>query len=375
MNDEVLLDYIRWRGDLTFDAVPFNDLDSAVLCELSYVDFSNVLELLNLRGTRLKIAYHKILQKNCYRLLTATGGQQDFVAAAAASNRFGNLPITFYTDVYHSEKIQFSAMHFELNNTTSYIAFRGTDDSIIGWKEDFMMTFTRIPSQDLAADYLRSTMTRSRDYYIGGHSKGGNLAVYAASQLSDEMKRHVLRVYAFDAPGFCPDIYDLSVISSMDHKLTCIAPHYRLIGSLFSRDVQDNRIVGSTQKSILQHDLVSWKVNGPSFNYETMPDQKSVAFSDALCAFIKEVSKDERKKIVNDLFDFLTSGGAERLDQLFESNVMLEALKNLSSKGRAKEKKLFKVPNPMKQWNDFLADLRRNPEEPASIIPESALRK
>ncbi len=364
--DEVLKDYIRWRGDLTLDAVPFNSLDSAVLCELSYVDFSQVLEQLSLRGTRLKIAYHKIVQRDCYKLLTATGGQQDFVEAAANSKRFGNIPITFYADVYHSEKIQFSAMHFELSNTTSYIAFRGTDDSIIGWKEDFMMTFTRIPSQDLAADYLRSTMTRNRDYYIGGHSKGGNLAVYAASLLSDEMKRHILRLYAFDAPGFCPDIYDLSTISSMDHKLTCIAPHYRLIGSLFSRDVQDSRIVGSAQNGLLQHDLVTWKVKGPDFFYENTPDQNSLVLSDALCSFIKDVSREERKKIVNDLFELLTSGGAERLDQLFESAVILESLKALAASRRPKERPLFSLPNPMKQWNEFIDIVRRERKEAAS---------
>ncbi len=266
MNDDVLKDYIRWRGDLSFENASFNEVDSAVLCELCYVDFSSVLEPLSSKGLSLRSAYRKLVEQNSYRLLTALGGQQDFVEAAADSKRFGNIRIVYYSDIFDKDKLQFSAMHFELDDTTSFIAFRGTDNSLIGWKEDFMMTFTHIPSQDMAVEYLRKTMRPDRNYYIGGHSKGGNLAVYAATNLDEGMKKHILRVYALDAPGFAPDVFNMDILSSLDHLLTCIGPQYGVVGNLFPREIRDSRIVASIQDTVLQHDLVSWKVNGPSFS-------------------------------------------------------------------------------------------------------------
>ena len=365
MSDEVLKDYIRWRGDLPFSVVPLNELDSAVLCELCYVDLSRVLEPMSGNGITFRDAYRKIVAKDCYRLLNAIGGQQDFVEAAAGSKRFGELVVTYYSDVFDAETIQFSAMHFELSPTTSFIAFRGTDNSIIGWKEDFMMSFTHIPSQDKAVEYLKTTMVKNRDYYLGGHSKGGNLAVYASSLLDEEMKRHILQIYSFDAPGFAADVFDLKTIASMDHLLVCFTPHYGLIGNLFARDVKDKRIVLSVQNNILQHDLVSWKVKGPRFLYTSALDPRAVIIIDTFKEMMKDLTRDERKNFVSELFDAMESGGAETIDQLLKSSVLIEFLKNLSSDGSqtkevARDFSRTALNRSKKQWEEAMEKIRRD---------------
>ena len=364
MSEEVLKDYIRWRGDLPFSVVPLNELDSAVLCELCYVDLSRVLEPMSGNGITFRDAYRMIVTKNCYRLLTAIGGQQDFVEAAAGSKRFGELVVTYYSDVFDSETIQFSAMHFELSPTTSFIAFRGTDNSIVGWKEDFMMIFTHIPSQHKAVEYLKTTMVKNRDYYLGGHSKGGNLAVYAASLLDEEMKRHILRIYNFDAPGFADDVFDMKKIASMDDLLVCFTPYYGLIGNLFARDVKDKRIVLSVQNNILQHDLVSWQVKGPRFLYANALDPRAVVIIDTFKEMMKDLTRDERKNFVSELFDAMESGGAETIDQLLKSSVLLEFLKTLSNAGTqtrevARDFSRTALNQSKKRWEVAVERIRR----------------
>ena len=148
MADCTILDYIRWRGDLSFKVSPFCLADSVVLCQLSYVDFSQVLFPNSSKGITLEKACEGITEKDCFRLLTAMGGDDAFFRAAAASKRFGQLKLTHYTDIFDKNYTQFAAIHFELDRNTSYVAFRGTDSSIIGWKEDFMMSFQSVPAQD-----------------------------------------------------------------------------------------------------------------------------------------------------------------------------------------------------------------------------------
>ena len=230
----VLIDYIHWRGDLGFDKDPLNDTDNIILCQLSYLDCLQVLPEMDPKGRLFKDVYQDITKKNCYRMLTITGGGEDFVAKAAASKRFGNLRMTNFIDEFDKAKTQFSAVHFELDDKTSYIAFRGTDNSIIGWREDFMTSFTLSHSQKMALDYVKKTMNENRQYYIGGHSKGGNHAVYAAASLDPKLQQRILRVYNNDGPGFCPEVFDIKKIDAIQEKITKIVPSYDVIGQLFS---------------------------------------------------------------------------------------------------------------------------------------------
>ena len=313
---EGLIEYIYWRGDLLFEQSPFNEVDNVVLSELVYLDLSPVLDAMSGHGPTLKEAYQKICELGKYKFRTAFGGNEPFVRAVAESRRFGSLRLTYYKDVFEKERVQFAAVHFELNNTTSYIAFRGTDNSIIGWREDFMTSFTKIPGQEIALEYLKETMQKSRDYYLGGHSKGGNLAIYAGSLISPMMRRHVLRIFDNDGPGFCEDVYDLNVIRQVDPILTKIVPEYDVIGQLFWREIPDVRIVKTSAAGLFQHDLMSWKARGPQLIRAEQLDPSVKLVNETLDDWIRTADAGSRAAFVKDLFDSFQINGAVNLNDL-----------------------------------------------------------
>lgn len=313
---EGLIEYIYWRGDLLFEQSPFNEVDNVVLSELVYLDLSPVLDAMSGHGPTLKEAYQKICELGKYKFRTTFGGNEPFVRAVAESRRFGSLRLTYYKDVFEKERVQFAAVHFELNNTTSYIAFRGTDNSIIGWREDFMTSFTKIPGQEIALEYLKETMQKSWDYYLGGHSKGGNLAIYAGSLISPMMRRHVLRIFDNDGPGFCEDVYDLNVIRQVDPILTKIVPEYDVIGQLFWREIPDVRIVKTSAAGLFQHDLMSWKARGPQLIRAEQLDPSVKLVNETLDDWIRTADAGSRAAFVKDLFDSFQINGAVNLNDL-----------------------------------------------------------
>ena len=343
MASDRLTDYIRWRGDLSFETCPLNLADSVILCQLSYIDFSQVLYPNDSAGITLREAFERIEEEDCFQLLTVTGGTDELARAAAMSERFGSLRLTHYTDVFDLSSIQFAAVHFELNNRTSYIAFRGTDNSIIGWKEDFMMSFQSVPSQESAAEYLSATMSRDLDYYLGGHSKGGNLAVYAASKLSAQERRHLLRIFVNDAPGFDPDVYDMKSILELKPLITKITPAYGLIGQLFRLDADTSYIVASSASGILQHDLETWLLNGTSLAYVNAFEPGAVVLQKAFNKWIENVDEEGRKVFVDWLFDGLSSIGAITVGDIGVKD-MPDVLKAILSAGKEAKDIVMDLP-------------------------------
>ena len=343
MASDRLIDYIRWRGDLSFETCPLSLADSVILCELSYIDFTQVLEPNSPAGITLREAFKRIEEEECFQLLTAAGGTDELARAAAMSERFGKLKLTHYTDVSDLSSIQFAAVHFELNNLTSYIAFRGTDNTIIGWKEDFMMSFQCVPAQESAAEYLSATMSKDRDYYVGGHSKGGNLAVYAASKLSVQERRHLLRIFVNDAPGFDPDVYDMKAILELKPLITKITPAYGMIGQMFRLDSDTSYIVKSSASGILQHDLETWLMDGPSLAFADAFEPGAVILQNSFNKWIENVDEDGRKVLVDLLFDSLSAIGAITVGDIGVKD-MPEVLKAILSAGKEAKEIVMDLP-------------------------------
>ena len=343
MASDRLIDYIRWRGDLSFETCPLSLADSVILCELSYIDFTQVLEPNSPAGITLREAFKRIEEEECFQLLTAAGGTDELARAAAMSERFGLLKLTHYTDVSDLSSIQFAAVHFELNNLTSYIAFRGTDNTIIGWKEDFMMSFQCVPAQESAAEYLSGTMSKDRDYYVGGHSKGGNLAVYAASKLSVQERRHLLRIFVNDAPGFDPDVYDMKAILELKPLITKITPAYGMIGQMFRLDSDTSYIVKSSASGILQHDLETWLMDGPSLAFADAFEPGAVILQNSFNKWIENVDEDGRKVLVDLLFDSLSAIGAITVGDIGVKD-MPEVLKAILSAGKEAKEIVMDLP-------------------------------
>jgi hypothetical protein len=205
-----LLDYLEWRGDLSFNQDPCNEIDSLILSILSYADFNNLVpQEADSSAPSLAEVAEKFLEqiKKTEQEETIAFFKEipEFFKKVAATRRFGEIiPIGFKDQTDRDKTIQFAAITFMLTPQIHFVAFRGTDTSLVGWKEDLQMSFMdEVPAQIQAAIYLKHMLNQLvGDIIIGGHSKGGNLAVYAAMNVPTEHAKRIVSVYNNDGPGF-----------------------------------------------------------------------------------------------------------------------------------------------------------------------------
>ena len=312
-----LTDYILWMGEVPFSALPFNEADALVLSMLSYFDLSPLFTDPSTSELQVRDC-QKLLDENQIRVLIAghDRGYRRILDSAVHSRRFGELRITEYEDILRNDPpLQFAAMTFR-GEGFSCLTFRGTDTSLAGWKEDFMISFTVTEAQELARTYAQRVMTEERDYYIAGHSKGGNLSLVAACSL-DEMQLSRLRhLYLLDGPGLCPEVMDTDSLQRIDEKTTRILPTFSVIGMLFAPPIRDTRIVHSSASGFLQHGLDSWGIDHGKLFLADGPNPSSQWINEILAAWIGGISQEDRVIFVNELFDALSADGSQSLDDI-----------------------------------------------------------
>ena len=312
-----LTDYILWMRDIPITATGFRDADMLVLCTLSYFDLSPVFT--DKGGPAFVRDCRKMIDEGNVRVEIAgkDRGYLDILQAAACSERFGNLRMTDYVSVLQEDPpLQFSAVTFHLDSGLSIIAFRGTDDSLAGWREDFMIGFSHTKAQEYAKEYAGSVIAPERRWMMGGHSKGGNLALYAACMMDEEKTDSLDRIFLLDSPGLCPEVVDLNCMERVQEKTTQIVPVFSVIGKLFEPRISDTRIVRSSQNGFSQHNLVSWGIDHGNLALAEENDAVSMWINQVLDKWIMNISREERVVFVNEVFDALSAGGAKTLDDL-----------------------------------------------------------
>ena len=311
-----LIDYIQWMADVPFSAYPLQDADALVLSFLSYYKFTPLFEDRE-KPVFLKDSL-KLLEDGDVRamLVGRDRGFRAILEAAASSRRFGELRMSDYVDLRRAEPpLQFAAITFH-GEDFSFLAFRGTDGSIAGWKEDFMISFTVTEAQKLAEEYAKRIIQENRGYYIGGHSKGGNLALCAACGLSDEPLEKVRRVFLLDGPGLCPEVMDTSTIRRIEPRTTRIIPTFSVVGELFAPEISDSRIVHSSAAGLVQHSLDTWGIDHGKLFLAQEPSPRSRWVNETLSRWIEGISQEDRAVFVQELFDALTADGAETLEDI-----------------------------------------------------------
>ena len=348
---ETLLDYVKWMGKYDFTACPFQEADALVLCVISYFDLSPLFQDTS--------SDSEVYVRDCIpmveagqALLLITGGDLgngELFAEAVHSKRFGDLRISNYEDILQEEPpLQFAAMTFHDADRFHFIAYRGTDSSLAGWKENFMISFTRTKAQELAAEYAErmiSTGSASdRTWYISGHSKGGNLALYAACMLSDEALSRVKRVYSLDGPGFCPEVNDPDLIERIDAVTTRIIPEFDVVGMLFEPKITDTKIVKSFRDGIVQHSLPSWLVDHGDLALAERNAALSLRMNEILDAWIENRPPEDRAIFIDELFDVLAQNGVSDL-----SSMKVETLADV----------IMNLRDASDTTKETLADLRR----------------
>ena len=309
-------DYIQWMGDVPLQATGLRDADAMVLCCLSYFDLSPLFsgeETPQLRN------YLPILDRGEAKV-HITGNDEnhlELMTLAAASRRYGGLFLSDYVDVLNQEPpVQFSCVCFHDDSGLSFLAYRGTDNSIAGWKEDFMFSFTRTEAQELALAYACAHICPDRKWYLGGHSKGGNLALYAACLLEDALWDSVERVFLLDGPGLCPEVMDPSRIERIDRKTRRIIPRFSIVGKLLEPKITDTSIVRSSGFGVSQHSMLTWGIDHGELALAQENDTMSLWINEKIRGWSDEIPPENRALCIDELFDALSAGGAQTVNEI-----------------------------------------------------------
>ena len=320
-----LYDYLNWRGDLPFESVPLCEVDNLIFSLLTYIDFSSVVPLefpADKKAAPLLSVTRSYLrsQNGVIKSLGLIIPKETVTLLARASKtaRFGlTKPICFVNRICDEEQKQFSAISFLLNGTDVFVAFRGTDDTLVGWKENFNMSFMQpVPAQTEALLYLED-IARHTDgkIYVGGHSKGGNLAVYAAAKASKKTKSRIVAVYNNDGPGFDRAFIEGEDYRSVSERVFTLVPQSSVVGMLLEHE-ERYTVVKSSSSGLMQHNGLTWSVMGGSFIHLDDVDYESRLIDTSLKQWLSQIEPKERERFVDELFDALSSTNAKTLSEL-----------------------------------------------------------
>lgn len=370
-----IMDYISWRGDLTFAQSPFNEVDNLILACFSYVNLDRIPAVTRQKGIELKKLVKEFKKLHTIKELEA---DKSFIRLApfmmfemAESVRFGNCVIRNYVNEIVTEaEQQFSAVEIVLDDGTSYISFRGTDDTIIGWKEDFNLSTGVVPAQERAVEYMQRISDKASGMLrVGGHSKGGNLAIYG-SVMCKSVHDKILEIYSNDGPGFSKEFQESPETAEMMPKIIRIIPEYSIIGTLLEHEKQPI-IVASTSRGLLQHDGFSWEVQGLGLVRRDSLNKTALRFIEILHKWIDGMDMEQKRLLIEDLFATLQASGYENL-----SEVQSGGLKSLAAMVKRLDKFAPESRGMMQELltaicGGWLEQLQEHTKDKLSAIPQS----
>ncbi|MDD3361890.1 MAG: DUF2974 domain-containing protein [Hespellia sp.] len=347
-----ILDYLDWRGDLTLRNAEFNEVDNLILALVSYVVLEGIVPGVDSKESVSveEAAKAYFLRHTAEEIEAGTSFIHMIpflLKKMGESRRFKNARLSNYVNrIDVDQQKQFSALHITLDDRTTYISFCGTDDTIVGWQEDFNMSFKIVPSQTEAVEYVEQTMKGFfRKYCLGGHSKGGNLAIYAATKCSAKVKKRILTVYNNDGPGFSKEMVSDPAYREAMAKMNSYVPESSIIGMLLEHGGK-YKIVGSSQKGVMQHDGLSWEVRGKHFVECEERTTESVMFEETLKGWLYDLDEKQKENFISDLFDAIRATGAENLSEIGGSGLrgmtaLFKSLSKMDSENKAVINKLF----------------------------------
>ncbi len=314
-----IIGYVETQHD-TFDTRPLCEVDSLVLSWFSYFCFPAEAEgIRTWSGVPLRTLLRAEWFEAAFGRFWGFDNSRRLIYAMAASPRFRDIKVCGHVDELDSDKEkQFSAMALRLSPYDTYVAFRGTDNTIVGWKEDFNMAFdASVPSQQSAVSYLEAAAgCYGGTIYTGGHSKGGNLAIYSARMCDPKVRSRVARAYSHDGPGFNDEVVSNPRWRDSDIDVHKTMPQSSLIGMLFEKNDRYAIVKSTASGGILQHDPFSWVVEGTGFALVEDLTRSAQYVDGVLDEWIRGLTAPEREEFVDALFDVFTASGTETFAEL-----------------------------------------------------------
>ncbi|WP_028043513.1 Mbeg1-like protein [Candidatus Stoquefichus massiliensis] len=317
---ENILQYLKWRGDLSFEERQWNEVDALICALLGYVEWDGiVLDI----AVSLQYACQTLCQKDSHEDMVQTYAYApmiaDMIPLLIDAKRYQDVQLQRYISICDQENdIQFAAITILLPFQALYISYRGTDCTLLGWKEDFQMMLDTIPSQKLALQYLKETYQdlvipkkllgiqygkTNKSLYLGCHSKGGNLAMYAAI-CCDEMKEYINHIYSFDGPGFQETFYQEHEYQSIIKCIHNYVPTSSLIGRIMTHK-EKHIILNAYGNGLQQHDAFYWKISQSHFDYALCFDEETQHHIKYIHDVLLSRTDQEKKDFISLIFTIL----------------------------------------------------------------------
>ena len=315
-----ILDYLKEYGDYTLAEKPFSEVDSLVLCQFAYLKFDGMAPSLGEEKPAVSL-WELMRHADHDHLYADERYREDNTALFLGlfhSRRFHDIRIYNYVNQINLKtETQFSAVVFRLPNGICYVAYRGTDETIVGWKEDFNLAFSEpVEGQLLSVDYLdRVSESIAGPFYVGGHSKGGNFAVYACMHCDEKVRGRIMAIYDHDGPGFRPEVKALGVYDEITDRIHKTVPHSSLVGMLLYTD-GIYRVVESRTIGLAQHNPYTWLVRDDHFQIVDEVYAGRKFLDESLNQWILSLTQEEMHTFVDTFYQIILASEANNLIDL-----------------------------------------------------------
>ena len=345
-----LLDYLKWRNDVPLSVSPFNEVDNVIFSYLSYIDFRDLKE--DWKGFfDLKDLFRDFCEKHSLEEIETTGEFTEraplLLKEMIEGERFSATKVGYYAEDFDKDKVkQFAALVFLLPDGRNYISFRGTDKTITGWKEDFLMSCQSetAGAKEAVAYFNKIAPVLEGELILGGHSKGGNFAMYAAAFCEAEHKERIMQVYNNDGPGFREEVILSPEFQELLPKIITIAPQSSIIGQLLSNPAKQH-VIHSTAKGILQHDAMTWEAEKDTLVSSEL-DELSEYTKTTLGSWLESMDDETRESLCTTAFSLIESTKSETFIE-FSGNLMKNMETIWKEMGKLPEEKKKEIMNAL----------------------------
>ena len=345
-----LLGYLQWRNDVPLSVSPFNEVDNVIFSYLSYIDFRDLKEEWN-GFFDLKDLFRDFCEKHFLEEIQTAGKFTEraplLLKEMMEGERFSDTKVGYYAENFDKEEVkQFAALVFLLPDGRNYISFRGTDETITGWKEDFLMSCrTETAGAKEAVEYFNKIApVLEGELILGGHSKGGNFAMYAAAFCEAEHKERIVQVYNNDGPGFREEVIQSPEFQELLPKIITIAPQSSIIGQLLSNPAEQH-VIHSTAKGILQHDAMTWEAEKDRLLSSELDDLSHYAKT-TLGSWLESMDDESRESLCTTAFSLIESTKSETFIE-FSGNLMKNMETIWKEMGKLPEEKKKEIMNAL----------------------------
>ena len=353
-----MFDYLAWRGDLSFKKIGPNPVDMLIFSTLSYINYEGIVSGNPNKKITLQEAAEQFLALPDKEQKVRVKKDIELLEAAANTERFANVGMAFYRNVFvPEEEKQFAALTYYPGDGTAVLTFRGTDHTLVGWKEDFNMTFQdTIPAQREALKYLEEyAVNRLEPIRMCGHSKGGNVAVFAAAKADPEIQQRIVEIHNQDGPGFPTSMMNDFGYLTIVPRIFSYVPESSIVGNLLEH-MEPHTVIKSKKIGLLQHEPYSWAVMRDDFIHLEHKSGGSRIVDQATTAWLESMSPKERSELGDMIYGVITSGGAIRTEELVQLKQIANYVKSLVTDETKRTTIIGSISNLIQAFRDAQRD-------------------